>query len=118
MLSWAVNMAANKIGGPEEEHAPVDLQNEALMAKSFSSAAPPPKLYGESPRDADAKHTGDVPRSFAGESDDGCVRFEPAHDRSRGGKGEQFVHGGGRLGRRMGRLGRRRSRRGGGALLH
>ena len=50
MLSWAVNMAANKIGGPEEEHAPVDLQNEALMAKSFSSAAPPPKLYGESPR--------------------------------------------------------------------
>jgi SCY1-like protein 1 len=50
MLSWAVNMAANKIGGPDEDHAPIDLQSEKLMAKSFSSAAPPPKLYGESPR--------------------------------------------------------------------
>lgn len=51
MLSWAVNMAASKIGGPEEDaRAQVDLTNERLMAKSFSSAAPPPKLYGESPR--------------------------------------------------------------------
>ena len=50
MLSWAVNMAATKIGGPDDAHEPVDLQNERLMAKSFSSAAPPPKLYGESPR--------------------------------------------------------------------
>jgi len=50
MLSWAVTMAANKIGGPDTDHAPVDLQSEKLQAKSFSSSAPPPKLYGESPR--------------------------------------------------------------------
>lgn len=50
VLSWAVNMAASKIGGPDEAQGPVDLANERLMAKSFSSAAPPPKLYGESPR--------------------------------------------------------------------
>ena len=50
MLSWAVTMAANKIGGPDTDHTKVDLQSEALQAKSFSSSAPPPKLYGESPR--------------------------------------------------------------------
>jgi SCY1-like protein 1 len=55
MLSWAVDKMANavgQVGGQDSDsvdNKDIDLNSEVFAAKSFGSAAPPPRLYGLTP---------------------------------------------------------------------